>query len=133
MLPQLETAGGPASESSSVPFVVDLSAAGEQRAVTRRALHVFADYLYCTGIELSFVVSKKEHDRRSLSDDPCALTDESPRSPVVPSGTGDSYFSSFHLTTSNTIHVGTVHQSDYAGLCQLLQHTQVIDESGHLK
>ena len=134
MLPQLETAGGPTSESSSsLPFVVDLSAASEQRAVTRRALQVFADYLYCTGIELSFVVSKKEHDRRSLSDDPCALADESPRSPVLPGGAADSYFIPFHLTTSNTIHVGTVHQSDYAGLCQLLQHTRVIDESGHLK
>ena len=106
--------------------------------MTHKALQVFADYLYCTGIELSLVVSKKDHNRRSLSDersvaDPFALTDEPPRSPVVAGGTGESYNGPFHFTSSNAIHVGTVHQSDYVGLCQLLQHTQVLEEGGHLR
>ena len=137
MLPELEASGGQPSDGPH-PCVVDLSAAAEQKAVTHRALQVFADYLYCIGIELSFSVSKKEHDRKSVSDersvvDPTALADEPPRSPVVPGDRGDNYSDPFHLTSSSVVHVGTVHQSDYVGLCQLLQHTQVVNESSHPK
>ena len=139
MRPQLEATKSAPSENS-LPFVVDLSAAAERTTVTHKALQVFADYLYCTGIELSLVVSKKDqHDQRSLPDkrslvDPCALADEPSRSPVVP-GTQGRDVTVLFTSPSPTqyIYAGTVHQSDYLGLCQLLQHTQVLDEGSHLR
>lgn len=122
MLPQLELPEGPPSEGTQ-PFAVDLSTAADERPVSHRALQVFADYLYCVGIELSFYVSRKEQDRKSVSDEQ-SVVDEPPRSPAV---LGEDYDDSFHLTTSSVVHAGTVHQSDYVGLCQLLQLTQVVN------
>ena len=48
-------------------------------------------------------------------------------------GMGESYSGPFHFTSFNATHAGTVHQSNYVGLCQLLQHTQGLEEGNHLR